>query len=143
MYKNNCKHRLDTTSIISIDDNYLLINYGFIWNCTNFWRNVYSIGLTPYVTKDDDSLLKSVDKIVRKISIAFQKDIVKLLKQINDRFIIYENVHANDIFKKVILSENEWDIIAIDHSKKLIFNIESKFFTTSLTESGLANDLKK
>lgn len=143
LYKNNCKYRLDTTPIISIDDNYLLLNYGFIWNCSNFWKNVYSIGLTPYVTKEDDSLLKSVDKIVEKISISFQKDIVKLLKQINNQFIIYENKHTNDIFKKVILSENEWDIIAIDHHKKVIFNIESKFFTTSMTESGLANDLKK
>ena len=143
LYKNNCKHRLDTTPIISIDDNYLLLNYGFIWNCSNFWKNVYSIGLTPYVTKDGDALLKSVDKIVEKISIAFQKDIVKLLKQINNHFIIYENKHTNDIFKKASLPENEWDIIAINHYKKLIFNIESKFFTTSMTESGLANDLKK
>lgn len=142
LYKNNCKHRLDTTPIISIDDNYLLLNYGFIWNCSNFWKNVYSIGLTPYVTKDGDALLKSVDKIVEKISISFQKDIVKLLKQINNQFVIFENKHTNDIFKKV-LSENEWDIIAIDHYKKVIFNIESKFFTTSMTESGLANDLKK
>lgn len=57
--------------------------------------------------------------------------------------IIYENIHAKVIFKKAILSENEWDIIAVEHNKKIIFNIESKFFTTSMTESSLANDLKK
>lgn len=143
LFKNNCKHRLDTTPIININDKYYILNEGFIWNSKNFWNNVHAIGLTPYISNNKDKILNSFEKIVKNISLLFEKDIIKILESINNNIDIRHNKKSKDIFKNKNISDNEWDIIAIDHENKYIFDIEAKFLSTSMTESGLSNDLKK
>lgn len=56
---------------------------------------------------------------------------------------IYTNKKTKDIFLRKNVPQNEWDIIVVDMNKHIIFNVEAKFLSTSLTESGLSNDLKK
>lgn len=143
IFKNNCKHRLDTTPIIDIGSKYYIINEGLLWNSRNFWNNVHSIGLIPYTCQNSDKILKSLDEIISEITLLFEKDIIKALYKINQQFNIYHNKKTKDIFKSQKLEENEWDIIAVDHNSKYIFDIEAKFLSTSMTESGLSNDLKK
>lgn len=143
LYKNNCKHRLDTVPLISIDDKYFLLNEGFLRNSKNFWNNVHSIGLTPYVITDKDKILASLEKIIGNITSTFEKDIIKIFLNINKNIKVHSNLKITDIFKSKKMEDNEWDIIAIDHDRKYIFDIEAKFLSTSMTESGLSNDLKK
>lgn len=143
IFKNNCKHRLDTTPIIDIGNKHYIINEGIIWNSRNFWNNVHSIGLIPYTCQSNDKILKSLDGIISEITLLFEKDIIKALYKINPQFNIYHNKKTKDIFKNRKLEENEWDIIAVDYNSKYIFDIEAKFLSTSMTESGLSNDLKK
>lgn len=143
LFKNNCKHRLDTTPIIDINDKYYILNKGFIWNSKNFWNNVHSIGLTPYISNNKDKILISFEKIISNITSLFEKDIIKVFKSINNNIDIRHNKKSKDIFKNKNIDDNEWDIIAIDHKNKYIFDIEAKFLSTSMTESGLSNDLKK
>ena len=145
LYKNTCKHRLDTTPLIDINEDYYIINQGFLWNSINFWNNVHSIGIVPYANQngEKDKILQSVDTIIDKISDLLEEDIIKILKEINNKIKIEHNKKTKDIFKNKNIEENEWDIIAIDKKHKIIFDIESKFLSTSMTESGLALDLKK
>lgn len=84
-----------------------------------------------------------MDGIISEITLLFEKDIIKALYKINPQFNIYHNKKTKDIFKNRKLEENEWDIIAVDYNSKYIFDIEAKFLSTSMTESGLSNDLKK
>lgn len=143
LFKNNCKHRLDTTPIIDIGNNYYILNEGFLCNSINFWNNVYAIGLTPYISNEKDEILKSLNIIRKNISSAFENDIIKVLLKINKKMEIHHNKKSKNIFKNKNISNNEWDIIAIDHNIKQIYDIEAKFLSTSVTGSGLANDLKK
>lgn len=143
LFKNNCKHRLDTTPIIDINDKYYLLNEGLLWNSKNFWNNVHSIGLTPYISDSKDKILQSLEIIINNITSAFENDIVKIFKNINKNMEIYHNKKSKDIFKNNKIEDNEWDIIAIDHKNRYIFDVEAKFLSTSMTESGLSNDLKK
>lgn len=143
LFKNNCKHRLDTTPIININDKYYILNKGFIWNSKNFWNNVHSTGLTPYISDKKDKILISSKKIVSNITSLFEKDIIKVFKSINNNIDIRHNKKSKDIFKNKNIGDNEWDIIVIDHKNKYIFDVEAKFLSTSMTESGLSNDLKK
>ncbi len=56
---------------------------------------------------------------------------------------VYSNKKTKEIFKNENIEDNEWDVIAVDHNNKYVFDIEAKFLSTSMTESGLSNDLKK
>ncbi len=143
LYKNNSKHRLDTTPIIDIGKDYYIIVKGFIINCKNYWNNVHSIGLTPYVSEKKDKILLASEKIVNKIAKGFEKDVAKIFKNVNPDVYIYTNKKTKDIFLRKNVPQNEWDIIVADMNKHIIFNVEAKFLSTSLTESGLSNDLKK
>lgn len=119
------------------------MNEGFLWNSINFWNNVYAIGLTPYISNEKDEILKSLNIIRKNISSAFENDIIKVLLKINKKMEIHHNKKSKNIFKNKNISNNEWDIIAIDYNIKQIYDIEAKFLSTSVTGSGLANDLKK
>lgn len=119
------------------------MNEEFLWNSINFWNNVYAIGLTPYISNEKDEILKSLNIIRKNISSAFENDIIKVLLKINKKMEIHHNKKSKNIFKNKNISNNEWDIIAIDHNIKQIYDIEAKFLSTSVTGSGLANDLKK
>lgn len=143
LYKNNCKHRLDTAPIIDINDKYYLLNEGFLWNSKNFWNNVHSIGLTPYISDKTDKILTSLESIIKNITSLFEQDIIKVFKKIDKDIKIYNNVKSKTIFKDKNIEDNEWDIIAVDYKNKYIFDVEAKFLSTSLTESSLSNDLKK
>lgn len=143
LYKNNCKHRLDTTPIIDSGSDYYILNEGFLWNSKNFWNNVHSIGLTPYIDINKDKILVSLESIINNITSLFETDIINIFLKINDKISIHHNKKTKDIFKSKNIQNNEWDIIAIDHGNKYIFDIEAKFLSTSMTESGLSNDLKK
>ena len=85
----------------------------------------------------------SSKKIVSNITSLFEKDIIKVFKSINNNIDIRHNKKSKDIFKNKNIGDNEWDIIVIDHKNKYIFDVEAKFLSTSMTESGLSNDLKK
>lgn len=104
---------------------------------------MYAIGLTPYISNEKDEILKSLNIIRKNISSAFENDIIKVLLKINKKMEIHHNKKSKNIFKNKNISNNEWDIIAIDHNIKQIYDIEAKFLSTSVTGSGLANDLKK
>lgn len=119
------------------------MNEEFLWNSINFWNNVYAIGLTPYISNEKDEILKSLNIIRKNISSAFENDIIKVLLKINKKMEIHHNKKSKNIFKNKNISNNEWDIIAIDYNIKQIYDIEAKFLSTSVTGSGLANDLKK
>lgn len=142
LYKNTCKHRLDTTPIIYFEKSKYLINKGIITNSINIWNNAHFIGLKPYSTPEDN-ISQAIDKIIHKISYSLESDIISILKDITPFFKIYRNRKTKHIFPKMRLDENEWDIIAIDNDNKYIFDIESKFLSTSMTELGLSNDLEK
>lgn len=143
LYKNNSKHRLDTTPVIDIGKDYYIIVKGFIINSKNYWNNVHSIGLTPYISERKDKIQLASEKIVNKITKMFEKDVANIFKIVNPDIKIYTNKKTTDIFSKKDVPQNEWDIIAVDTNKHIIFNVEAKFLSTSLTESGLSNDLKK
>lgn len=143
LYKNTCKHRIDTTPIIALDNDNYIINKGFLWYSKNFWNNVQLLGLKPYIDKEKDRILESAEKIVKKISSNFEEDIIKILQKIYSDIVVFHGKKSKDIFKNKKVDENEWDIIAIDHKKKYIFDVEAKYITTSMTESTLSNDLKK
>ncbi len=145
LYKNNSRYRLDTTPLILMDNKYILLNEGLLWNSRNFWNNVHSIGLTPYNLKNDkkDKILNALEEIVKNISNSLESDVQKILKKIYKNIIIHHNKRSYDIFRKFKIKDNEWDIIAVEHNYKIIFDIEVKFLSTSMTESGLANDNKK
>ena len=129
--------------IIDINDKYYLLNEGFLWNSKNFWNNVHSIGLTPYICDKTDKILTSLESIIKNITSLFEQDIIKVFKKIDKDIKIYNNVKSKTIFKDKKIEDNEWDIIAVDYKNKYIFDVEAKFLSTSLTESSLSNDLKK
>ncbi len=56
---------------------------------------------------------------------------------------VFTNRKTKDIFGRKNIDDNEWDIIIVDCDKHIIFDVEAKFISTSLTESRLSNDLKK
>lgn len=143
IYKNNSKYRLDLSPIVDIGEDFYFLNSGIIFNSENYWNNVCTIGLKPYTSNSKDKILDEVDKIINNTSKIFEKDIIKRLMEVNNKFDIKRNVKARTIFKDKKLDDNEWDVIAIDHNRKIIFDIEAKFMTTSMTESGLSNDLEK
>lgn len=143
LYKNNGKYRLDTTPLIDIGKDYYIVIKGFISNSQNYWNNVHAIGLTPYLSESKDSIQLSSEKIIKKITKMLENDIVKIFKTINLNVEVYMNKKTKDIFSSKNIQNNEWDIIVVDHINKFIFNTEAKFISTSLTESGLSNDLKK
>ncbi len=143
LYKNNSKHRLDTVPLVEFDSKYYILNEGFLWNSNNFWYNVHSFGLPPYKKDYGGKILKSLEVIVDNISSLFEKDVIKIFLKINKNMKIYNNKKTKDIFKNKNIDNNEWDIIAIDHTNKHIYDVEVKFLSTSITESGLANDLEK
>lgn len=145
IYKNTCKHRLDTVPIIQLDESHYFMNRGILENSKQFWCNVQYLGLTPYTFPNikNDVILKEVNVIVERITTKFENDIVEKLKEIYPEIIYFQNRKTKHIFKEKKLDDNEWDIIAINHDKKYIFDIEAKYVTSSMTESSLASDLEK
>lgn len=143
LYKNTCKHRLDTTPVVLLEDDCYFINKGFISSSKQFWCNVCLLGLKPYYDNNADAILKSVEKIVIDYSDKFEDAVAEIIMKVYPNVILHQGVKTHQIFKGRNLDDNEWDIIAIEHNKKCIFDIEVKYVTTSMTESSLANDLKK
>lgn len=147
LYKNNGKYRLDTTPIIDIGKDYYIIVKSIIANSRNYWNNVYAIGLTPYTLKNNnkDKIIIATEKIIKNISKKFELEIKQIFENTinHDNYLIFLNKTTKDIFKNDKENENEWDCIVVDHNNHIIFNVEVKFINTSLTESGLANDLKR
>lgn len=143
LYKNSGKYRLDTVPIIDIGKDYYIIVKGFIINSRNYWNNVHSIGLVPYICKTKDNILIEVEKIIENISRLFETDVLKIFESIIQNRTVFTNIKSQDIFGKNKMDDNKWDIIVVDCDKHIIFDIEAKFISTSLTESRLSNDLKK
>lgn len=143
LYKNSGKYRLDTVPIIDIGKDYYIIVKGFIINSRNYWNDVHSIGLVPYICKTKDNILIEVEKIIENISRLFETDVLKIFESIIQNRTVFTNIKSQDIFGKNKMDDNEWDIIVVDCDKHIIFDIEAKFISTSLTESRLSNDLKK
>ncbi len=143
LYKNSGKYRLDTVPIIDIGKDYYIIVKGFIINSRNYWNNVYSIGLVPYICENKDNILIEVEKIIENISKLFEIDVLKIFENIIQNRTVFTNRKTKDIFGRKNIGDNEWDIIVVDYDKHIIFDVEAKFISTSLTESRLSNDLKK
>ncbi len=143
LYKNSGKYRLDTVPIIDIGTDYYIIVRGFITNSVNYWTNVYSIGLVPYICENKDNILIEVEKIIENISKLFEIDVLKIFENIIHNRTVFTNRKTKDIFSRKNIGDNEWDIIVVDYDKHIIFDVEAKFISTSLTESRLSNDLKK
>lgn len=143
LYKNSGKYRLDTVPIVDIGRDYYIIIKGFIINSENYWNNVHSIGLVPYICKEKDNILVEVDKIIENISKLFEIDVLRTFESIIQNRTVFTNRKTKDIFGRKNIDDNEWDIIIVDCDKHIIFDVEAKFISTSLTESRLSNDLKK
>ncbi len=136
IYKSKHKYRLDTLPFILIDNEVLIIK-GLIRNSLYYWRNVYNQGIIPY--NDNDLITAATEKVNYIISEKMVKDIELIFKNKSNR--TYTNVKYNNIFGNQPINYGDFDLVSINDSKKIIFNIEVKYIGTSMTGSELETDL--
>jgi len=139
VYKSKHKYRLDMLPLILINDEIHIVK-GLIHYSQQYWRNVYNQGIAPYNKKD--SITTAIPKVIEKITQKMVNDIEVELKSVNETFRTDTNVEYHDIFGKQEVNYGDFDIIAVDDTKKIILNIEAKYLVTSLTGSGLENNYK-
>lgn len=136
IYKSVNKNRMDIKPFIIINDKVLCIK-GLIHNSLQIWRNVYNQGMLPYGSKD--LITTEVEKLNLLISEKFLTDVIKIFKDMG--CITHKNVEYGNIFSRQPINYGDYDVIAINKEQKVVYNVEVKYIGTSLTASGLENDL--
>ena len=152
IWKMGCnKYRYELRPIIDMGNNFLFVSYAALNQCIMIWNNYFLNGGIGY-TNIKDELTAAIMLRNNELSNELLSKIILILnnnyseqnnESDSDNVFCKKDVDYDKIFGEKPENYGDYDIIYYSYKTKELYLIEAKYFSDSLTASGVINDYEK